>query len=245
MKMTTFCNVCMREARFKNFEFISTDFNDEGVYKLICSRNHQSTIIIQDEKFEVLFDIGSLALLNGYTIQAVASIAASVERFHEFCIKVFLEHNGTESSEVETAWKQLKNSSERQLGAFHVMYLNEFKKAPTIMKQNCVAFRNKVIHKGYIPTYSETKEYIKEMFYYIQSILQEVNPRYQTSYVKLALERQQDLAEKFNIRYDSTISMNSQMICLAREPIDLKKDTFENRFELLNTVNTIQFRHQL
>ena len=44
-----------------------------------CSRSHETTAILQEQKFEILFDIGAHAILDGYYREAVSSFTSSLE----------------------------------------------------------------------------------------------------------------------------------------------------------------------
>jgi hypothetical protein len=51
---------------------------------------------------------------------------SSIERFHEFAIPCFLLHDSVPEAQVTAAWSEVKNQSERQLGAFIFLWLSEF-----------------------------------------------------------------------------------------------------------------------
>lgn len=137
----------------------SKELNDSGVYEARCQRGHQSYVILQQHKFEVLFDVGACALLDGYHREAVSSFSASLERFREFFFRSALLEYGIETKEIDTAWKQLAKQSERQFGAFTAIYLRECGQAPPVLSSKNVEFRNDVIHKGRIPERSEAIAY--------------------------------------------------------------------------------------
>jgi hypothetical protein len=114
---------------------------------------------LQQQKFEILFDIGANAILDGYYREAVSSFSSSLERFYEFCIKALCKKRYMKSDAVLMAWKNVSNQSERQLGAFIFLWASEFGQAPELLSSNDVGFRNKVIHKGKIPTKEESMKY--------------------------------------------------------------------------------------
>jgi hypothetical protein len=60
---------------------------------------------------------------------------------------------------LEAAWKQVSAQSERQLGAFAILYLREYGTPAPLLSPSMAEFRNNVIHKGYIPSRSEAVEY--------------------------------------------------------------------------------------
>lgn len=72
---------------------VLVEFRDDGLYKVACPRGHVTVTAIQEQKFEVLFDLGAMALLDGYTREAVSSMAASLECFFEYYVlAISLKH---------------------------------------------------------------------------------------------------------------------------------------------------------
>lgn len=53
-----------------------------------CSHGHKTTTIVQNPKYEILFDIGANAIVDGYYREAVSSFTSSLERFYEYSIKI-------------------------------------------------------------------------------------------------------------------------------------------------------------
>ena len=175
MKILMRCMQCFKEDGKPSKEFLDIEIRDDGLYEINCSKAHKSIVWIQNQKFEILFEIGTMALLDGYYREAVASFVASVERFHEYCIKVFLQEKKISAENFNKTWKFINNQSERQLGAFYFLYLNTFNECPTcFFDEKNSAFRNKIIHKGYIPTKKETWDYGNKAFEYIKLMLQKI-----------------------------------------------------------------------
>jgi hypothetical protein len=54
-------------------------------------------------KFEVLFDLAANAIVDGYYREAIASFAASLERFFEFFVHVACLKQGVEEDVFEKA----------------------------------------------------------------------------------------------------------------------------------------------
>ena len=69
----------------------------------------------------------------------------------------------------KNSWKQVKNQSERQIGAFLFAYLILIGEAYSI-NTKMSEFRNKVIHKGYTPTDKEVAEYANYVLFEINKI---------------------------------------------------------------------------
>lgn len=146
---------CLKELGRPGDWLGHVEFRDDGRYELECPRGHTFITILQEQKYEVLFEIGINAILDGYYREAVASFAAALERFYEFAVKVVLEEGAVDHADVLATWKLVTNQSERQLGAFIFLWLNRFRKIPDLLPKKSVEFRNEVIHKGRIPTREE------------------------------------------------------------------------------------------
>ncbi|MFD0616887.1 hypothetical protein ACFQZR_05380 [Paenibacillus sp. GCM10027629] len=155
---------------------------DDIYYSFECKHGHRKNIILQERNFEILFELGSLALIEGFTREAVSSFAASLERFYEFVVFVILLHHKVEWDEMKKMWKPLENQSERQIGAFKTAFTLNFLTSPPSIedkkyvfsafgrKVNATEFRNKVI-QGRIPKYEEVLGYGESVKHYISDIL--------------------------------------------------------------------------
>jgi len=155
MKLLMSCMACFQKLGKPTNEFVTLEFRDDGRYEVCCSRGHTSVTILQQQKFEILFDIGANAIIDGYYREAISSFTSSLERFYEFCIKVFCENNSINDDTYNKVWNQVSKQSERQLGAFLFLWTNKFDEVPELLTNKDTKFRNEVIHKGKIPTKEE------------------------------------------------------------------------------------------
>lgn len=174
MKIFISCMKCLEQFGVPNLNFMETEICDNGIYKTTCNKGHETVTFLQQDKFEVLFDMGAMALIDGYPREAVSSFAASLERFYEFCIKVFLLKRKISMEKFNDTWKLVSNQSERQLGAFYFLYLDILGNTPKSIDKKQIEFRNKVIHKGYIPKYEEVTKYADCLLNYMYKILKEL-----------------------------------------------------------------------
>ncbi|WP_291426717.1 hypothetical protein [Deinococcus sp.] len=168
------CPTCHWENR--------AEFADSSIHDLTCSRcGARYCVLLRKHKFEVLFDLGTRALMDGYAREAVASFAASLERFLEFYVRAFvLERSagsGREFGEVaqtfEATWKHVVSQSERQIGMFALAYLLREGQEPEFLSARALGsdFRNRVIHRGYLPTREEVEGYAAQVFELIDRLL--------------------------------------------------------------------------
>jgi hypothetical protein len=125
---------------------------------------------LRTPKHEVLFAIASNALLDGYLRESIASFAASLERFYEFVIRVICRSKAISQKDVEKGWKVVSKQSERQLGAFSMLWFVEMGDPPVLLSNKMVELRNQVIHQGKVPTYDECIQFGKAVISVIYPI---------------------------------------------------------------------------
>ncbi len=163
MKIRIECNKCRLEGIPYEKACTYQALSDKGLYKIVCDAGHESVVFIENHKFEILFESGIMALIDGYSREAVSSIASSLERFYEFYVKIICLKNGVYYDKIIANWKKVAAQAERQFGAFIFVYLMENKNPPKTLSNKLVKFRNKVIHRGYIPSDNEVIKYAKNV----------------------------------------------------------------------------------
>src|ERR1700741_3851946 len=128
IKILAFCLECQKAAENKKVETVEdiVEFNDENLYELTCPKGHKCFTRLQENKFELLFDQGAMALIDGYSRESVASIASSLERFIEYFLKVMAAHHKVSYEKYSKTWKLMAKQSERQLGAFYFSQTSEW-----------------------------------------------------------------------------------------------------------------------
>lgn len=159
MKLPIACMQCLAENGKPSETLAFVEFRDDGRYEFTCDNGHRTTTILQQQRFEILFDIGSHAILDGYYREAVSSFTSSLEQFYEFFVRVVLLNKKADIASIKAAWKQIAKQSERQFGAFVITYLAEFGQSPNVLSNSKVEFRNDVIHRGIIPSRQQAMEY--------------------------------------------------------------------------------------
>ncbi|WP_085589236.1 hypothetical protein [Thalassospira sp. MCCC 1A01428] len=176
MIIPLFCPRCLMEAKNKlgtkpYIRVPISQLSDNGIYQVNCSNGHTENVILDNVKFELLFEMGLNALIDGYPREAVSSFASSLERFHEFYWRVAMTHFGLSQSQISLAWKPMAKMSERQIGAYVTATLALEKNTPNLLNDNTqVSFRNNVIHNGYVPR-------IEEAIRFGDSVMERINER--------------------------------------------------------------------
>jgi hypothetical protein len=139
-------------------EMDAADVHD-GKLTLFCQHGHETVVKMPIPQFELLFDFGCSALLDGYSREAITSFASSMERFEEFTCRFLLARRNVSFEGVDGWWKEVATSSERQRGSFVALWIAEFFGRPPLLPQKLVKRRNDCVHKGRIPPQDEAKEY--------------------------------------------------------------------------------------
>jgi len=162
-----------------------TEYHDSGMHDLRCPEcGGRYALFIRKQRFETLFDLGTRALMDGYAREAVVNFAAAMERCLEFYLKAAqLEHAAQQGHDLEDAvraldgtWKLLVTQSERQLGAFAATYLAREGRAPDFLTPQGLGadFRNRVIHRGYLPQEQEVQAYAAKLFALMNRLLDDL-----------------------------------------------------------------------
>jgi hypothetical protein len=153
--------------------------NNNGIYEFTCLKGHKAKTVIDNINFEILFEYGLNAIVDGYYRESVSSLTSAMERYFEFFIKTILRASKIDFDLIDKSWKKISNQSERQLGAYIMLYLKSFGEEPLLLNPNSeIPFRNKVIHKGYIPTKKETIKFGNSVMKIIEESLLKLKSKY-------------------------------------------------------------------
>lgn len=189
MRLRISCMQCFKEQGHPSDYMMSVELRNDGLYAAVCEKGHRTLTVLQQQKFEVLFDLGAMALLDGYPREAISSIVAALERFYEFYARVICLKHGVDPDLLNRAWKHVENQSERQFGAYvFVSMLDRPTMAPMSIEdlqptlqsasktntRTWRSFRNAVVHKGYIPSTPEALAYGDLAFMHINQLLQQL-----------------------------------------------------------------------
>jgi hypothetical protein len=150
MKTKILCAECSKAAS-GIVAFFTVIFREDGLYTGKCPKGHDLFLATQTLHHEMLFEIGLNAVVDGYYREAVSSFAASVERFFEFALRVLMSNHKTPPTVINDAWRRVASQSERQYGAYLLLYVATFGELLTVLSQTIIELRNEVIHKGKLP----------------------------------------------------------------------------------------------
>lgn len=241
------CMQCLQKDGLPNFSsFYHAEINDDFRYKFTCSKGHHNTFIDQSHRYETLFQIGATAIIDGYYRESISSFTASLERFYEFFITIKLMYDGVQYDDFVSAWSKISSQSERQLGAFIFLYIQHFKKTPTLINPKQIELRNNVIHKGKIPTKTDAIKYGQAVLDLISEYLSEINIEFNEQINNLIFiqikNRNIDKVHSATMATNtilSNVNTTKNSISLEKELVELKKwrDILSNFPEQLNSSN--------
>lgn len=221
MKLPILCAKCMQEDIYTAEEISKVEFNDNGLYNITCPKGHNSIAILQQLKFEVLFDIGMYAINDGYYREAVSSFAAAMERFHEFFITIVCLSRGIDPNEIQDTWKKVSKQSERQLGAYVFLHLIEYSSKPTLISPKNTEFRNDVVHKGLIPSKEQATLYAQAVFDVLKPALEKLKKNHEGTISAYVLSRLQSFIDDTNGKLPCvTLSFPTILSLAHNQPIN-------------------------
>jgi len=179
MKLLINCQKCLSDESIPLSERSKyQNYNESGQYDYTCSKGHVTAGILLNNKFEILFDMGVHAILDGYYREAVVNFTSCLERFYEYAIKIISHSHDVNYQEIDEAWRPIKSQSERQLGAYIFIYFQTFKKVPNTLNQKWTTYRNNVIHKGEITNKKKAMEYGNLILKIIQPVIKDIKLDY-------------------------------------------------------------------
>jgi len=157
------CMECFKKLGRPSFEPFWVPYYNDRIGYMECSQGHKSALLLQSQKFEVLLESGANALAAGFTLEAASTFSAALERFYEFCLQVISDHGKMGTDTYKEMFDSMARQSERQLGAFMALHAAELGTAYR-PNEKITEFRNKVIHKGQIPTPEEAHEFCGKVY---------------------------------------------------------------------------------
>jgi hypothetical protein len=199
MRIQSVCMECSaKDNRREASMFVSVDYVD-GTLKQTCDQGHETRCVLSATDFEVLFEFGGMALLDGYTREAVSSIAAALERGYMCFVEVALLKAAVKDDVTMSVLKELRRS-ERQLGSFVSMYAMLEGATPPLLPNKSIEFRNSCIHEGQIPSRAEVEEYAQRALTILEHLSGLFRTKYQDEFRKVTGLRpwKAAIAEGFN-----------------------------------------------
>lgn len=174
MHLSLSCAECVGADGRRDRTLYRVELQDDRLYWLTCRQGHKTATILQEQRFEVLSGVAANAIVDGYYREAVASFTSALERFYEFYIEVMARKSTIAPEQFAAGWKLIDRQSERQLGAYVMLYLREQGKPPPMLSNKLMEFRNSVIHRGKIPTRQQALSYGQAVIDVVAPVLDEL-----------------------------------------------------------------------
>jgi hypothetical protein len=227
-------NSDLSSARFS----ITVQVAEGNLYETICEKGHRGSVVLQQQKFEVLFEIGANALEDGYFREAVSSFAASLERFYEFFIRASFYQRGVTSSEFDKAWAVLKHQSERQLGAYVMTYTAAVGEPPPMLSNARTAFRNDVVHKGRIPSREEAISYGQAVLDVLRPALLEASSKLPDGVAQTVMDHLRDAYASIEEGQGNATMCAATIVSLSAGKDDHHQPSLETALAGIRTLRT-------
>jgi len=177
---------------------ISVHVQEHNLYRTKCPEGHQLIAILDHNSFELLFESGLEALVDGYFRESVSSFAAALERLYEFSIRVQLTSDKVDIDDLDAMWKSVAAQSERQLGMYIGVRTLKDGKQPPILNSLLTKFRNSVIHKGYFPSGKEAFDFGETVFRLILDEVLRLDEHYKNAVIAQTNVRRERTSKSLN-----------------------------------------------
>ncbi len=231
---------CVSKFDQQGIHISLVEFLDDGRYEFTCPRGHETVTILQEQKFEILFDIGANAILDGYYREAISSFTSSLERFYAFVISVLLESSSSTEDQFKDCWSKVSRQSERQLGAFIFLWASQLNKAPDILSTDMTKLRNDVIHNGKIPTKEHAIEFGNAILELIRPKMLLIKDKFPDAIQEVIFRHLRDCRLEKDLKINvGTMSMGT-LVNLASADNDHQNKTF---LELIDWLD--ESRHKI
>lgn len=163
MKIRHYCTKC---KNYEHEEIISIQsIPQDFIVRVKCKEGHNQIIYLTNPLYSLLFDNSIIALKSNNYRACIFEAASALERFFEHAIRILIiPHkeigNMEKVKQYNAAWKLIKNMSERQLGAFIMLFQKTTNQTPVLLSEKLISLRNNTIHKGYLPTEEEALQFL-------------------------------------------------------------------------------------
>ena len=241
MRTVAACPACLEAQTASGvqpaFKPLSGELDDCGYIHVNCDQGHYGIVIYDARRYEVLIESAAKAFVDGYTNEVVAVMSAALERAYEFYIRVSCRAKGISRDAFEDAWKGVSAQSERQFGAFHLLYLIDHDQ-PFTLDKSITETRNGIVHRGRIARESEAVSFAEKVFKRIRAIedsIQSKFPRHAADESAHEVETQKSLVpegvvsitlKKHTVRVDNS---KSEVVGVADCFLDMAGTVVQSR----------------
>lgn len=148
-----------------------------------CLNGHKNLVYFQINRAEALLEQGLESFINHNYRDSIANFSSGLERLYELTIFVILRESGLSEELICLCRQFLKRRSERELGAFVVLYACRFGHSPLGNQKDFesrVRVRNDLVHNGDLPGKEKARkfgEFALDVFHRImKDLCEEIGP---------------------------------------------------------------------
>lgn len=217
------------------------EVNSNLIALCTCPNGHKLVSGLMHNLFDVLYTSAVQSYLQGCFSESVMSFTSALERTYEMFVKVIMLNEEVSLDAIDKFWKEVKNQSERQYGAFCLQYIKITGEAWRIDGRQ-VSFRNNVVHKGYIATSLEVANYVEYTTACQFKLLNILHNNYQDECLKLYFyqkEQTKSETERVMKQNNAQFSGISNPSLLKWNYSDMTAVTFKNAIERQIEINKV------
>lgn len=246
MKMFACCAECMKMNPVAKVSLGIGNLKEEGYIDFTCKYGHHCNIFLQEFKFEYLFYQAIKHFVIAEYEESVMLFANSLERFYEFFIKLYARNMTHKDEYIDnTLINKTLKFSERQLGAFNLLYFIIFKDVPPNLSEKKVNFRNNVVHNGKLILEEEAFEFGNEVHKIITDTIAKIKTRDKniiSTETDARIKNLNDYCIKNNIKIDGT-AKNYINFTIVNE-ISTFEDLIESARKMEKTLSPIAIQER-
>jgi len=214
---------------------VAGEIDDHGYIHVTCPKGHVGIVTFDSRRHQVLVESAACAFLDGYTNEVVAVMTTALERAYEFYLRVSCRAKHITPTVFEAAWKAMASQSERQFGAFQILYLLDHGGAFTL-DPNIPEIRNRVVHKGRIAREQEALEFAEQVYTHIREIEGSIG-------AKFPEEANQEAAEEIE-RQKAAVPKGTPYVGLKKDTVVYDKTKKEVTGKATKFIDFVASIHQ-
>lgn len=145
------------------------DVTDSRIFRVTCPQGHEAYWLWDADRFEILYELGALALVDGYHREAVLNFYGALETFYGFFARLLAVRMQIDLATFEASWKLVSKQVERQIGFCASLYLAHFGRPMDFgfNLADLAKIRNDTAHAGFFPSEAEATSVGKHVMNFI------------------------------------------------------------------------------
>lgn len=150
MKLSIYCQQCHRDELTESFS-VEVDEKFFQGQDITCPQGHDYFLYVNTPRYAFLFQQALESFRSNFYFECFHTLYSGFEFYKKEFVEVVVFEKLKKVDTVQTYCKTL-NRSEQIDGAFKLAYIQQFGKEPPLLPDKMVTLRNKVTHRGTIPS---------------------------------------------------------------------------------------------